>query len=230
MKQLFFRSLFTTLCMAPLFFSSHSLFAEIEETSFPEVMPIEEVVASENSADVWMDKIGYADDSYYLHRIHNDAFYHLVAYSSRGDIINLHDGSEWSIKRSGQETVLYWLSTDDIFIKPCAKCFSSYKYVLHNRTQNQAVAANLNVPPLPLGPYTLRIANIHPYEPLVLLNDNTVWSVDPNYLSRWQIGQRIIVGVNNYWRTAAMPHILINVDMSGYPYRTAAFYGYPVEN
>ncbi len=101
---------------------------------------------------------------------------------------------------------------------------------LHNRTTNQAVAVNLINPPLPMGAGTFRIVNIEPYARLVHLSDNTVWQIDSQDFNfpYWKIGQRVLIGVNNNWRTASFPHILINVDMYKEPYSQGIFYGYPV--
>lgn len=230
MNRLFVRPFLATFFSILLCLGSHEIFAQdFEESSFPKITRVEEENLSANSIHTLAEAVGQFDDSYYLQRIHSDAYYHLVAYSDNGDVVQLHDASKWSIRSSECQKVLYWVQSDDIFIKPSASCFSSYKYVLHNRTTNQAVGANLISPPLPMGAYTFRITNIQPYERLVLLSDNTVWQVgSDSKFSRWQIGQRVLVGVNNQWRTAPLPHILINVDLSGEPYSEASFYGYPV--
>lgn len=236
MNHLFVRSFLTTFCSALLCLGSAFIFAEQEE-AFPEVMLIEQ--ENENQVEnikemisLTESTIGNFNDSYYLQRIHNDGYYHVVSFSDTGDIVQLHDGSEWLVEWNGQGKVVRWVVSDDIFIKPTASCFSSYKYVLHNRTTNQAVEVNFKPSvPLPMNAYVFRIINIEPYQGLVLLSDNTVWKVKKGYpFSRWQIGQRILVGVNNLWREAIFPHILINVDMSGEPYSQALFYGYPAGN
>ncbi len=176
----------------------------------------------------WMQQVGYDADEAYLYRIHNDAYYHLVAFSDNGDIVQLQDASKWSVHPSQRNTVLYWVQSDDIFIKPRSSCFSFYKYVLYNRTTKQAVEVNLFNPPLPMGAYTFRIEHIDPYARLVHLSDNTVWQIDgsDSNFSYWQIGQRVLIGLNNHWRNAKLPHILINVDMYKEPYSAADFYGY----
>lgn len=230
MNHFFLRSFLATFCGALLCIGSTAVFANSqEEAPFPEVVRVEQEKFPEQTlTDVLTETIGYSNDAYYLQRIHNDGYYHLVAFSDNGDTIQLHDASKWDIQRSGRAKVLYWVVSDDIFIKPNTACCSLYKYVLHNRTTNQAVEANLKTPPLPMGANTFRIINIQPYERLVLLSDNTVWQVGPDAdFSSWQIGQRLLVGVNNKWRTATYPHILINVDVSGNRYSQALFYGYP---
>lgn len=230
MNRLFVRPILFALCGAFLCIGMNV--SANEAMTFPEVTTIEQDLKQdsvESFSEMFSENLGYSNDSHYLQRIHSDGYYHLVSYSDTGDVIQLHDASKWEIQRNGRQKVLYWVQSDDIFIKPVASCFSFYKYVLQNRTTNQVVEANLINPPLPMGANTFRIVNIQPYERLVLLSDNTVWKVasDSNF-AYWQIGQRLIVGVNNKWRTASSPHILINVDISGHPYSEAMFYGYPV--
>jgi hypothetical protein len=234
MNRLFIRPLLATVCAAMFCIGTDSVAAS-DEVPFPEVVPVEKSEKSENPAEDLAETLPWADtvqspEEAYLYRIHSDAYYHLVAFSDTGDVVQLHDASRWSVHPSQRHVVLYWVQSDDIFIKPSSSCFSSYRYVLHNRTTQQAVEVNLISPPLPMGAYTFRIVNIEPYARWVQLSDNTVWQIDSqdkNFLY-WQIGQRVLVGVNNQWRSAALPHILINVDMYKEPYSQADFYGYPV--
>jgi hypothetical protein len=229
MNLMFTRSFFAAICTVLMCSSTLSLFAEDE-------MAISELPTNSNShfanfaQNLWGQQTGYTSDDAYLYRIHNSAYYHLVAFSDNGDVIQLHDASKWAVHPSHCTKVLYWVQSDDIFIKPKSSCFSSYKYVLHNRTTNEAVEVNLNKEPLPMGEYTFRIVNIEPYNRLIHLSDNTIWQIDAydSNFPYWQIGQRVLVGVNNNWRDAVHPHILINADMYKEPYSQADFYGYPV--
>lgn len=235
MNRLSLSRFFMGVCCALVCMTSNGLFADHhEETSFPEFLPtVQENNSNEECTE--MNALGYSqrnfnNDCYYLQRIHANGYYHLFAFSDTGEVIQMHDASKWQIERSGRQQVLYWVQSDEIFIKPCISWFSFNKYVLHNRTTNQAVEATLINPPIPMGANTFRIVNIQPYDRLVLLSDNTVWQVGSDYhFSNWKIGQRLIVGVNNHWRTATHPHILINVDLPGEPYSAASFYGYPVQ-
>lgn len=251
MNHLFVRSFLAiccgmALCLGSNIVSAHEadVFPEVEhveleqkddeklEAVFPEVEHVElEQKDNESSeallTEALMESIG-PNDNYYLQRLHTDSYYHLVAYSDSGDVVQLHDASKWSIQRSGRNKVIYWVQSDEIFIKPSIAWFSSYQYVLYNRTTNQAVQASLTSPPLPMGAATFRIVNIEPHQGLILLSDNTVWQVgSKSQFLNWQIGQRVLVGVNNKWRTAQFPQILINIDFSGESYSEAIFYGYP---
>lgn len=220
MKHLFFHSMFIALfCLG-----TASVSISAQENIFPEVNPIAQLLTQGPA-------IGpHPQDDAYLYRIHNDAYYHLATISDNGDLVQLHDASKWSVHPNHRKTVMYWVGNDDIFIKPYASCFSSYRYVLYNRTLRQIAEVNLVNPPLPMGEATFRIVNIEPYARLVQLSDNTIWQIDSRDGSfpHWQVGQRLLVGVNNRWRTAALPHILINVDMYKEPFIQADFYGYPV--
>jgi hypothetical protein len=238
MKSLFLRPILVGVCSTFLCYGTEG-FAATDEVPFPEVIPIEkpdvkpESSLAEDMAETlpWAEQLGYNSDDAYLYRIHKDAYYHLFILSDKGDVVQLHDGSTWAVHPSQQHMVLGWAMNDDLFIKPSSSCFSSYRYVLYNRNPmiQQAVEVNLISSPLPTGIYTFRIVNIEPYARLVQLSDNTVWQISSSdyHFPLWQIGQRVLVGVNNNWRTNPLPHIIINVDMYKEPYSQADFYGYP---
>ncbi|WP_068467757.1 hypothetical protein [Candidatus Protochlamydia phocaeensis] len=169
------------------------------------------------------------NDEDYLYRIHSDSYYYPVAVSGSGDVVQLNDASKWSVHPYQRHIVMHWVQSDLIFIKPKASCFSMYSYVLQNRTTQEAVEVNLIGSPIPTGAYTHWIVNIDPYKKLIQLNDDTIWQIDPNdyAFNKWQIGHRLIVGVNNYWRIAKYPHILINTSLYNAPYSEGDFIGYP---
>ena len=171
----------------------------------------------------------YGDEAY-LYRLHTDAFHHLAALTDSGDIVQLYDSSRWYVNPSQRYTVLNWVQSDELFIKPCASWFSSYKYVLFNRMTGQAVEVNLASPPVSMGTNTLYVVNIDVYQQLIQLSDNTVWSIkmSDSAFANWQIGQRVLVGVNNNWRYDAYPQILINADASNKPYCLVNYYGFGV--
>lgn len=213
---------------------SESISLETEMISLDsnsEVVLAENEMKSENLADALTSQIGRPhDDSYYLQRLHQNALYQIFGYSSDGGVVQLFDASKWDIHPTGAKKVLYWTKSDAIFIKPSVSWSSQRKYVLYNLSKNQAVEANLLASPLPLGEKTYTIIDIHPTESLILLSDQTVWKVKSDYFSNWLIGQRVLVGVNNHWRDATFPHILINVDLYGNPYRQANYHGAPGTN
>lgn len=228
------RLFLASLCTAFVCCTTFSLPAE-EAKPFPEVVHVDKAQNSQASSTAMLplgDYIGNNPDDAYLYRIHNDAYYHIVSFTDNGDEVQLHDGSKWSVHPSQLYTVLYWVQSDNIFIKPKSSCFSSHKFVLHNYTTQQAVEVNMISPPLPMGALTYRIVNIEPNTRLVLLSDNTVWQVDAadRFFPYWQVGQRVLIGLNHHWRTAVLPNILINVDIYSEPYSQANFFGYPAGN
>lgn len=165
-----------------------------------------------------------------LSRIHLDAYYHLAAISDNGDVVQLNDASKWSVRSNDRNKVMYWVGNDDIWIKPNAKCFSFYKYVLYDRNTGETADVNLISPPLPMTEVTYRVVNIDYNSRLVQLSDNTVWQIDAydRQFPYWEVGHRIVIGVNNEWRTAIYPQILINSDLYREPYSKAEFFGYPI--
>ncbi len=227
MSSIFVRPLLTALCTVFLCVGSGTVRAEDEA----KILPVEENVEENVNAEDFAGTLFWGSpqaDAPYLYRIHNDAYQHLFAFSNMGDTVTLHDGSLWDIHPAYGSTVLGWVQSDEIFVKPNTSWFSSYRYVLHNRTLDQTVYANLK--PIPLNSNTLYIVNIEPYNRLVQLSDNTIWQVNFNDYNfpYWQIGQRVVVGVNSKWQTAPLPHILINADLYKESYSQADFYGYPV--
>jgi len=168
------------------------------------------------------------NDDPYLYLLHPYAYYHPVAVSLSGDTVQLHDNSMWSVHPYQRHLVQGWAQSHDIFIKPKSSCFSMYKYVLHNRSTQQAVEVNWLGTSIEVNAYTHWIVNIDFYNRIIQLNDNSVWQIDPSdyAFDKWQIGHRLLVGVNNHWRVATFPHILINSSLYGAPYSEAACVAY----
>lgn len=167
-----------------------------------------------------------ADDAVHLKRLSPAAFTYLTAATASGDNIQLCDGSLWYVNPSHRDLIRSWISTDPLFIKPIATCWSFYSYVLQNRETKQIVEVTLLKPPLDNGTATRWITYINPIDRVVYLNDNTMWKVSPNDRSfpKWMIGHRLIVGVNNKWRESKYPHILINTGIYKAPYAEAEFF------
>lgn len=161
----------------------------------------------------------------YLERVHPSAYYHLYAFTDTGHEIQLHDDSRWAVRPSHQNIVLRWVQNDALVLKPSAACFPWSKFVLFNCTTQETIDVEL-LYPVSMSNYTVYIVDIDPYNRLVRLNDNTIWSVDSQdkYFGYWQIGHRLLIGVNNGYRSAPLPHILINIDLANQPYSKADFY------
>lgn len=166
-----------------------------------------------------------------LSHLHRSAYYYIIG---KGEgVLELIDGSRWDINdRQANLVRHYWGGDDLILIKPCIACFSSYRYVLHNVSKDQAVEANLIICPMPYAAYTYTIINIDYTDGFVQLSDGTIWALDPTdtKLYYWEVGHQVLVGVNNYWRTAQMPHILINATLYHEPFIRAKVAGWGSSN
>lgn len=160
------------------------------------------------------------NDAQYLYRIHPDAYYHPVEVSASGDNIRLHDASLWYVHPYQRHLVRQWVQSDPIFIKPNTSCFSMYRYVLQNRETQDVVEVNFKESPIYTGAAVFWIVDINYGSHLIRLNDGTEWQISPyeGSFNKWRINDRLIVGVNNEWRYANYPHILINITMPTTPY------------
>lgn len=174
----------------------------------------------------------FSRDEPYLHRLHH-ATYHPFGCTDTGSIMQLTDSSKWFVTNHKRIMVTHWKKSDEIFIKPAhsaiwPQVLISYKYVLYNRTKNEVAEVALKSPPLPMGVETRVIQHIEPYQRLVQLSDGTVWQIDPSdtNFQDWRQGHRLMIGVNNGWRTAVYPQILVNVDLGSGRYSQAVFYPY----
>jgi hypothetical protein len=177
-----------------------------------------------------LPQLSYDNDNQYLDRIQKLAYTFPIGVINNGQKVRLVDDSNWFVNSVQQSQVCNWAQSDTIFIKPKSSCFSRYAYVLHNRTTHEAVEVNFVNMPLYYGAYRQKIAKIDYYSRVIQLDDleNTVWEIsfgDSNF-NYWKQGDYIIVGVNNDWRIANYPHILINASIKNAPYCESNFYGY----
>lgn len=201
--------------------------------SMTEILEIEDQRLSQTPVDIIekaMPKLGYQSDDQYLDRIHKLAYTFPIGVINNGQRIRLVDGSDWFVNSSQRYQVNNWAQSDTIFIKPKSSCFSMYPYVLNNRTTREAVEVQFSDMPLYYGAYRQKIAKIDPYNRVVQLDDpeNTVWEISfsDSGFNYWKVGDFVIVGVNNEWRIANYPHILINASITNGPYCEGSFFGY----
>lgn len=177
-----------------------------------------------------MPKLDYYDDDLFLDRIQKLAYTFPIGVINNGQMVRLVDDSDWNVHYLQRNQVSNWVQSDTIFIKPTASCFSNYPYVLYNRTTREVVEVRFNSMPQYYSAFRQRIVKIDPYNRIIQLDDpeNTVWEIsfsDGNF-NRWKLGDFVIVGVNNDWRIARYPHILVNTSITGAPYCEGNFYGY----
>lgn len=233
----FVRPIYTTFCAVVLHLGTSPLFAD-EVSSFPKVISVEENSNQEqnnesarDTSSFFLQDIGSVVAADFYQKIHADAYNSIVGTSAAHDVILLKDSSRWDVASSYRRIVGTWAQEDNIFIKPSVSWFSGKNYVLHNMTTNEVAEVSLRERPAVHGAYTFFIVNIEPNNRQVLLNDNTVWQIDLHdfNFSQWRVGQRVMIGVNNNWRTSPLPQIFINVDLNQdlriLPYAQAKYLG-----
>ena len=238
-------SIVTTMCALTLCASSVDLVAQQNEMIALPIReqvdvknPISNEVASEDlekdemsSESGEVKKLGFNQnyDNQFLYRIHPNAYNFPASVTLAGDTIQLFDTSLWFVNPRDRYLVLSWASNDPIFIRPNLNygSFASwffdcpYPYVFQNRVTQDIVEVNLVAPPV--DGYARIIVDMNRTFRWVLLNDGTTWEVDPlDYtFDKWKIGHILLTGVNNGWRTANYPHILINASIYKAPYSEA---------
>ena len=152
---------------------------------------------------------------------HPGAYHNVVSVSPQGNF-ELEDGSFWLISPTDAITTLGWQLSDQLIItvnQSWYASFSSYKFKVSNQTSGESILANLDLGPRYNGPHTRSIAAIDYYYNVIYLNDTTVWhmsSFDSRTVSKWLVGDTVIIGVNDSWFSFNNPNILINANMINY--------------
>lgn len=148
---------------------------------------------------------------------HQGAFHNPLSVSFLGDAITLEDGSIWSVCSDDTYKTLNWLTSDLIVITPNHSWFSIYDYVITNQNTGIAVKVNLVLGPLVDAVYRYWIVAVDYLQDRVWLNDGSIWSMtDCTVMKKWQVGDTVIIGVNDGWYSSSNPNILINVNMLNY--------------
>lgn len=228
MRQIFnvFLALSTTINISSLLAVGHE--TKLLTLSEEAVIDTErfQMMPKEYRQNPLLDTTWMGDDSKYLYRIDDRAYTYLSGQTLLGDKVRLEDGSVWDVSPYYQNLLISWTTSDPIFIKPNAACFSRYRYVLQNRITEEIVQVNLVNPPAVNGPFTYVVAAVDPENRLILMDDGMIWRVKPGEYAfhKIPVGASLIVGVNNKWRVATYPHILIIVDMYQAPYIEAERY------
>lgn len=151
--------------------------------------------------------------------MHQGVYYHPL---TTGGVIRLHDGSHWVVKFDDLYKTANWLPTDVVVITPNQEWFSLYDYVITNQNTGVAVRVNMS-----LGPHVAMrhwIVGIDYFYDRVILEDGSFWSMtDSSVVYKWQVGDTVILGVNDGWFSTSYPNILINVEMLNYARGTCTY-------
>lgn len=184
---------------------------ETEElASLDEESSLEIVKKGLESKDLVPKKVYYTS--------HEGAYHRPIAVTIFGEQVTLEDGSIWTVSSWDQWKTLDWYTTDTILVMQNKWLFSSYKFMLVNQNTGKEVECNLTLGPIYSGAYTHWIVAIDYYNFEVILEDGSIWQIDPfdySVMKKWLVNDTIIVGVNEA-SCVYHPNILINVNMVNY--------------
>lgn len=131
-----------------------------------------------------------------------------------GELIELEDGSKWSVAKTDIYKISFWQIHDHVIITPNRNWFSFHKYCLANQTRESIVEASFNHGPIPFGPHTHWVVALDKYGGHVFLEDGSSWKVsheDWQFFDKWLINDFVILGYNDSW-FSPYAYILINVN------------------
>lgn len=146
---------------------------------------------------------------------HPGAFHFMYSVGLNYETLVTEDGNVWRINPYDSYKIMNWLSTDTVVVmRNHPWFFSSYGYCLVNLNTDTAVEATISlyVKPQYHTVFNHRVALIDDLRQMIWLEDGSVWSVmsaDYNPI-HWQIGDTVVIGINDSWYMEAYPNILIN--------------------
>lgn len=160
--------------------------------------------------------------AYYYYSSHPFAWHVPYLMINDREKVELNDGTIWSVNFWDRWKLKDWLTSDIIFILPNSKLF--WDYTLVNQRTGDYVDVNLSE--LEIFPYDatfsgnrLWIVDIDDLNDVIYLSDGSRWEVsvfDDALIHNWQLGQVVIVGINNGYNSALFPNILINFSKLNY--------------
>lgn len=134
-----------------------------------------------------------------------------------GGSIQLEDFSIWTVNPYDTYKVMNWVPSDQIVIRGI---WYSNQFIIENLSTGVEVQASLTQY---LNPFYHTFANHQiiakdSFLNLIWLEDGTVWKIySLDFLTSWQIGDTIILGINDDWLSdSTYPNILINARLLQY--------------
>lgn len=177
--------------------------------------PADDVVWPDDPADDYW----WANAPFSNYRLDAYSFYHIDNCSADGKTLTMTDGSKWEIPVGK----VSWKKNETVLIR-FSDGYKDGRFNLFNIGRNVSHDANLLSLP-DRDKYTYRITYIDRSGAFIVINNDTVWKMNSSEaLSSWQIGDRIIVGVNSQWGIAYYPEMFINVEISETPHCFARFH------
>jgi hypothetical protein len=130
--------------------------------------------------------------------------------------VQLGDESRWKIPEEDLYVLRRWAPGQFVVITPDSGWFSDYNYHLTNQSRGEYVRANLLRGPTHTSGFSHHISGMdqNNKKKSIMLDKKTCWSISEEHfhvIKGWEVGDAIIVGVNNAWFTN-YDTILINVE------------------
>lgn len=150
---------------------------------------------------------------------HAGAFHSPLFVFNEGALVEIEDGSRWTVAYEDRYKTLNWYTSDTIVIVPNSSWFSFYSYQMVNQNTGAIVQVNLDIGPFHNGIFTHWVVGFDDISGVIYLEDGSVWRVSPfdSTLTRqWLLEDRVIIGVNTGWNSDTHPNILINVRKVNY--------------
>lgn len=150
---------------------------------------------------------------------HNGVFHYPIAVAALGGMVELEDGSIWSVADEDRYKTLNWLTSDLIVLSPNHDWFSSHLFRMSNQNTSISIKCNLKFGPVYNGVYTHWIIGINYYTQEIFLEDGSIWQVtgfDSSVFNKWLLNDTVIIGINDGFLSATKPNILINVNTLTY--------------
>lgn len=128
--------------------------------------------------------------------------------SKKGEFIQLEDGSQWKVRNRHQKYVKRWNAGDAVVIE-ASSFFTWSTYKLVNHTRNESADVEL-IEPLVNGSYSHWIAEIHPFNGYLRLQDGSIWRMSSKELMQWRVNDDVIVALNKDWFSGHYSYMLVN--------------------
>ncbi len=163
-------------------------------------------IASPNAA-------AFSADVFYT--THNGAYHNPISVTALGGVVQLEDGSVWSIADGDHYKTLNWYTNDLIVLTPNHDWFTTELFRMTNQNTGVSVRCDMRMGPIYHGLYTHWIVGINYYTQEIRLEDGSVWQVtgfDSSIFNNWLINDTIVIGVNDSYLSSTKPNILINVN------------------
>lgn len=152
--------------------------------------------------------------------VHPGAYHHIYTISPNFDQFQVEDGSTWSTYPGDRHKMSAWNTFHDLVFVQGQDEFGSYMFkVINTSMKNSTVEVNMILGPIYRGLYTYHIIAIYPGDRKVVLSDYSQWDMsrwDKDVFKKWDIGQTIVIGLNDGSLTSFNPNILINVETLTY--------------